>query len=231
MLADDLLDHLFAGISPALAAELRGYCTQRITASPRFKAFAAENRDKIRKKVREAGDVDRLTDLRLELDTAFHLLADHHLTVMYELNAATKARTPDFTVRYTTKHTFHVEVKRLRGQGSDVRLADAICAKLGQLQPAAINVIAVGIDTQADAAVDPANALTALRSRAERKEDEYFQHRDFRDSRDFLRQFQRLSAVLCRANWMRLEGADSQLWTNSLARHPLPPELRRVLAL
>lgn len=231
MLTDELLDHLFGGVSPTLAAELRDYCAQRIAASSRFKTFAIENRDKIRKKVRAAGDTDRLRDLRLELDTAFHLLADSHLAVAYEMNAASKMRTPDFTVGYTTKYTFHVEVKRLRGQGSDLRLADAICAKLGQLQPAAINVIAVGVDTQvADVAIDPTNALAALRNRAERKDEEFFQRRNFRDSRDFLRQFQRLSAVLCRANWMRLEDDEAQLWTNPLARHPLPPELRRALA-
>jgi hypothetical protein len=229
-LTDELLDYLFADISTALAAELRAYCASSITVSPRFKSFATENRDKIRKKIREAGDRDRLRDLRLELDTAYHLLADHHLTVAYEMHAATKLRTPDFTVAYTIKYTFHVEVKHLRGVGNDVRLADAVCAKLGQLQPAAINLVLVGVDSESDTALDTALALAALRNRAERKDDDYFQRRDFRDSHDFLRHFQRLSGVVCRTGWMQPDGGSSQLWVNLLARHPLPPELRRILA-
>src|SRR5258708_2868217 len=90
MLTDELLDYLFADISSALAAEMRASCAQSVGDSPRFKTFATENRDKIRKKIREAGDADRLRDLLLELDTAFRLLADRHLTVAYELHAATK---------------------------------------------------------------------------------------------------------------------------------------------
>lgn len=230
MLTDELLAYLFADISSALAAEMRAYCARSVGDSPRFKAFATENRDKIRKKIREAGDADRLRDLLLELDTAYRLLADQHLTVAYELHAATKTRTPDFTAFYTSKYTFHVEVKRLRGAGSTARFADAICAKLGQLQPATINIILVGVDISSDVPLDPANTLATLRNRAESKDDEYFQHHNFHDSRDFLRQFQRLSAVVCRTDWMSLGGGSTQLWTNPLARHPLSPELRRVLA-
>jgi hypothetical protein len=230
MLTDALLDYLFADISSVLAAELRSYCAHCIAASPRFKAFATENRDKIRKKIREAGDRDQLRDLRLELDTGYRLLADRHVTVAYEMNAATKLRTPDFTVAYTSKYVFHVEVKRLRGLSSDTRLADAICAKLGQLQSGAINVIVVGADNDSDTALDPAVVLTSLRNRAERKDDDYFQRRDFRDSRDFLRHFQRLSAVIYRTEWMRPEASNTQHWSNLPARHPLPPELRRILA-
>src|SRR5262249_54154903 len=154
----------------------------------------------------------------LELDTAYLLLADRRLTVAYEMNAASKTRTPDFTASYTSKYIFHVEVKRLRGEGSDFRLADAVCAKLAQLQPAAINPILVGMDSASDAPLDPATALAALRNRAEQKDEDYFQRRGFRDSRDFLHHFQRLSAVICRTDWMLAAGGSTQLWANSIAR-------------
>jgi hypothetical protein len=230
MLPDALLDYLFAGMPGGSVAELRAYCARGIAASPRFKAFAAENRDKIRKKIREARDAERLRDLRLELDTAYRLLDDRHLAVAYEKHAASKIRAPDFTATYTSKFTFHVEVKRLRGPNSEVKWGDAICAKLGQLLPAAINIIVIGADGQTGEAADPPRAMAALRDRAERKDDDYFAHRAFRDARDFLRQFQRLSGVVFRIGWAQEDGGTSLLWDNNLARQPLPPELRRILA-
>ncbi len=225
---DTVLDYLFAGIPAAPSAEIRRYVAGCITASPRFKVFVIENRDKIRKKIREAGDIERLRDLRLELDTAYRLLLDRHLAVAYEKHAATKTRAPDFTATYTSKFAFHIEVKRLRGPGSEARLGDVVCAKLGQLLPAAINIIVIGADTLADWSLTPEHAMTALRDRAERKDNDYFTHRDFRDARDFLRQFQRLSGVVVRTGWRLPDGGETLLWSNKLAQRPLPPELRRV---
>jgi hypothetical protein len=117
--------------------------------SRRFAAFVTTFRDKIRKKLRAAQDNDSLLDLRLELETAYLLLQDKSLSLVYEPQQIGKVRGPDFAVTYTTSVTFMLEVTRLRPGANAAsstladRVADAMGDKLGQLSPQSGNVLLV----------------------------------------------------------------------------------------
>src|SRR6266545_4327174 len=134
LLINELLAYLFDGQSHILAASMETW----LTSSRRFTAFVANARDKIRKKIRVTQDPETLLDLRLELETAYLLLQEQRLSLIYEPPNCGQERCPDFAVTFTTSLTFMVEVTRLRTiqigsvlPESDP-LTDAICTKLGQ---------------------------------------------------------------------------------------------------
>ncbi len=77
---DDLLTYLFDGQTHVLTDEMRAW----LFASRRFTSFVTTFRDKIRKKLRVRQDQASLLDLRLELETAYLLLREKSLSVMYE---------------------------------------------------------------------------------------------------------------------------------------------------
>lgn len=226
----ELLDTLFSGFP----AELHESCTHWCAASPRFATFLETYRDKIRKKLRSAADGEGLRDLRAELLAAACLLSERAFTIEYEPYMADKTRGPDFSILFKTHIPFTVEVKRIRGQVQPGKWADVLCDKLGQLPPSVSNVLVIygdpsgGVEGQG-ASFDAGMAMAQLRTAAERKDDTFFARRGLRGARDYLRQSQKLSMVVLRG--CALSGGASPLgsWSNSQARHPLAPDLRRAL--
>jgi hypothetical protein len=72
---------------------------------------------------------------------------------------------------------------------------------------------------------DVAGAMNRLRLLAEQKDELFFTRRGFAGSRDFLKQYSRLSAA-----WFRgPAGTPNVLWLNPIGKHRLPPELRTIL--
>jgi hypothetical protein len=55
-----------------------------LASSARFRAFAKAHRDKIRKKIRGAADLDSVRDVRAELRTARLLLGDRRIELAFE---------------------------------------------------------------------------------------------------------------------------------------------------
>jgi hypothetical protein len=126
---------------------------------------------------------------------------------------------------YKTHTPFNVEVKRIRGQAQAGKWADVLCDKLRQMPPSVVNALVIyGKPEQQGTRLDVAAAMANLRTTAEGKDDAYFTRRGLDGSRDYVRQSQKLSAVLYRA-----ETGMPASWMNPQARHPLPPELRTAL--
>ena len=144
-----------------------------LTESRRFAAFVEANHTKIRKKIRTAADEETLRDVQLELETAYLLLRERALSVVYEGRPGKYGRSPDFTVSYTTSLDFLLEVTRLRAapaSGEELpasRLTDAVCGKLGQLQPGRVNVLLVGVDAAVLPQLDVNAVMGRIRGRAE----------------------------------------------------------------
>ena len=218
MLIDDLLMHMFEGKSNFLTRQVAVWVKE----SRRYKTFAETYKDKIRKKHRIANDDDKLYDLLLELETAYLLLGDSRFVVEYEKLNADKTRAPDFSVAFRVNTLFNVEVTRIRAGETDLpaKFISAVCDKVGQLPSSVVNVVCVGGSNDAEEALS--QAMTTLRLLAERKDEAFFTRRGFKDAASFLRQFQRLSAIL-------LLGESLRLWQNGLARHPLPNDLKNAL--
>jgi hypothetical protein len=218
----ELVTYLFQNKKHFLSAQVAEWAQ----ASRRFRAWAEAHKDKIRKKARTADGEAGLRDLALELSLAYALLADARCELDYEAYAATKGRSPDFTVTFRVNTRFNLEATRIRSTEGDLnaRLMRTVCEKVGQMPPSIINVLAVAAEHPI-AEGDIAGAMAALRLLAERKEDEFFVRRGFEDAADFLRQFRRLSGILARSQ----PAAPDALWANPLAKHPLPRDIENLL--
>jgi hypothetical protein len=211
--------------------------------SKRFRVFAETYRDKIRKKVRTIHDPEGLRDLQCELAVAYHLSQEPRFSVQYELRSAGQQRAPDFTILFKEHLPFHLEVTRLHTKsrdtssvqsGEDARLVNTLCEKLGQMQPGAINVLAVMTEDQPYEEADVVATTRSLLMRATNKDEAYFAWHGFGDSRDFLHQYQRLSGMLLIAGWQRGAEPHTLVWINNQARNPIPgallTSLRRMMS-
>ena len=224
---DDLLGDIFDGKRPALYPEFAAW----VRGSRRFRAFATTYRAKIRAKLRNVRDEGGLQDLRAELETAVLLLGEPRFTLEYEKYAATKRRSPDFTVTYRTHTPFNVEVRRIRGlelgdgeesEANLGKLMAVLCDKVGQMPPSSVNLLWL-IAERAIAEADLTRAGKRLCQLADQKDEDFFIRRGFVSAADFLKQYHQLSGIV-----LRHEGRNT-LWLNLLARHKTPPEVVTAL--
>jgi len=229
-----LLKTIFENRQPSWAAEFE----QWVRNSRRFRTFAETYRDKIRKKLQNAQDDGALKDLYYELETAYRLMQDQRIALEYEKHGQLKQRAPDFTATFRVNTVFNVEVTRLRmpigeSESLDVeeierifsrKLLDGVCDKLGQMLPSTTNVVLMVSGWEVSHTKLLAT-MNTLRMGAERKNDTFFARQGFQDARDFLKHFQRLSAIFCRSE----QAAAWVLWLNPLARHPIQKELLNAL--
>lgn len=244
-MADRLVPALFDDPAHPLAAPLAGW----IAASPRFAAFVATHRAKIRKKVKGAQDPDACEDLRFELAIAQALHRERHCAVVYEPRVPGQRRTPDFALTYRASTTLNLEVTRLRAarrvadedrpEGAEAafaaghhaagRLAALVCGKLGQLVPHMTNVLVVGVAGDVLRDLDVPATLRRLQLRAERGEPALFARHGFRDPSEFFKQYRRLSGLVVRP-WPPDDFARCPtLWVNGQATHPIPARIRAIL--
>ena len=235
MLIDELQTYLFDG-KPHILTESMGTW---LKSSRRFTAFVTAFRDKIRKKLRITQDEETLYDLRLELETAYLLLQERSLSVVYEPEQSKQIRNPDFAVTYTTSLTFMLEVTRLRAISKSIppdngpllegeRLADAICSKLGQLFAQRSNVLLVGSDALSLTQNDLQTVMLRVQQRAERNDPVFWLRYGFQDRADFFRHYQRLSELIVRRSPLQM-GEPGVVWINPQARHPLSGKARSAL--
>jgi hypothetical protein len=227
MSTDDLLTYLFDGQPHLLFQPMEIW----LASSRRFATFVTNFQDKIRKKLRTTQDQESLLDLHLELETAYLLLQERSLSVVYEPELSKRIRSPDFAVNFTTSLTFMLEVTRVQADPKntlDARLADTISAKLGQLLPQRSNTLIVGVEAMDLAPGDIRAAMLGIQQRAERNDLTFLQRHGFRDRADFFRHYQRLSEILVRGP--QFEVAKSIVtWVNPQAKYPLPGKVRTAL--
>jgi hypothetical protein len=227
MSTDDLLTYLFDGQPHLLFQPMARW----LASSRRFATFVATFQDKIRKKLRTTQDQENLLDLQLELETAYLLLQERSLSVVYEPELSKRIRSPDFAVNFTTSLTFMLEVTRVQTDPKntlDARLADTISAKLGQLLPQRSNTLLVGVEIMDLTSSDIRAAMLGLQQRAERNDSTFLQRHGFRDQSDFFRQYQRLSEILVRGPQFEVTRS-IVTWINPQAKYPLPSKVRAAL--
>jgi hypothetical protein len=250
MIMDEILGSLFDGQPHLLAAPMATW----LGSSRRFNAFVTANHTKIRKKLRAAQESESLRDLQLELETAYLLLREPALSLVYEPQHRERGRSPDFAVTFTTSLEFMVEVTRLRAAQlgtlpgsrepagrsqlpnitlalplSGDRFSDMLCSKLGQLLPQRSNLLLVGIAAPHLTHRDLQEAMLRIQQRAEGNDPMMMQRQGFRDRADFFRHYRRLSALLVRGTPLQA-GEPAVIWVNPQAKHPLPARVRTALA-
>lgn len=227
MSTDDLLTYLFDGQPHLLSQPMAMW----LASSRRFTAFVTAFQDKIRKKLHTTQDPENLLDLQLELETAYLLLQEKSLSVVYEPELAKRIRSPDFAVTYTTSLTFMLEVTRVQVDPKntmDVRLTRTVSSKLGQLLPQHSNILLVGVEAVDLTASDIRTAMLNLQQRAEQSDMSFMQRYGLRDRTDFFRHYQRLSEILVRGPQFEVTRS-IVTWVNPQAKRPLPSKVRTAL--
>ena len=222
-----LLAYLLEGVRSSESLGLRAELAAWADASGQLEAFLAAHADKVRKKLRVAGDDDALLDVRAELLVAALLCGNRRFAITFEAYGRGKPR-PDLTVVFRQNLRFNVEVTRLRPSGAvmALRLQGPLLAKLRQLPAGVPN--ALSLVTGEDAAVvaaDVAPVVKQLKQLADRKEEAVFARRGYASAREFLAYLARLSGVLVVAE----APTEGTFWINSLAKHPLPREVVNAL--
>jgi hypothetical protein len=194
-----------------------------VTEDRRFRTFAQTYRGKIRRKLRNIPDEAGGADLKFELEIARWLLQEPRMEVAYETFDAREGG-PDYTVTYRINLCFNVEVRRIRtlevGEERVRKLVETLVDKSHQMPPNAINVLVMSDGGAPGDDLDA--AATILRGLAERKAEDFFIHRGYRNATDFLRHYRQLSAVFFKSE-------PAVLRANSLAKHPLPKEIGLAL--
>ena len=211
-----LAQHLFDGVDdPDLAGEIEAW----LVASPRFRSFADANRDKVRKKLRTAGDDAARADVRAELEVARELLDDRRIELTFEPRGSVGGG-PDFAVRFRDHHAFDLEVTRPRRALDEHVVGGTLLVKLRQLPPGVANAVLIVGQTGEGSPTDIGAAVRAIRARADAKDEPYFTRRAFEGTRQFYDRFLRLGAVVM---WDRSgAGRAATAWRNPSARIPVP---------
>ncbi len=215
-----LFEHPHHSLYPTLAEWVRN--------DRRFRTFAEKYRGKMRRKLRNAPDAEGNADLRFEFEVARWLLQEARFEVEYETFDARQGG-PDYTVAYRVNTRFNVEVRRIRtleaGEARVRKLVETLTDKTRQMPPSSINLRVMS--DGGEAGDELAEAGSILRGLAERKVEEYFTNRGYKNATDFLRQFRHLSGVAFKVD-------AGKLWLNPVAKHPLPKDLaltiQRLLA-
>lgn len=217
-----LLDYL-AGTAAddRLARDLREW----VTGSRRYRAFAEEHRDKIRKKLRSATDDEPRADLRAELAVAHALLSDRRIDLAYEAFGST-AGGPDFSLAFRTHAAFTVEVTRWRGEAS--ALERQVLAKLRQLPAGTANAVIVVVDVADGVLPDLDRMARSIRARADGEDDDFFRRQGLEGRRGFAARFRRLGGVYAWTTGQPASGR-AELWVNAAARIPLPADAARAV--
>lgn len=234
---DQLLDYLFDDKPHTLFRPMSHWITSR-----RYKEFATEYRDKIRKKIRITQNDSAIQDLTAELAVAYQLVRQKRFTVEYEPYGSQKTRGPDFGVTFKSQ-TFNVEVTRIDSsymevsetptgfdiQQAALRLMDTVCDKLGQMQPGMSNVLVIITDSDFFMALDLEQAMAQLKDRVERKEEGLYGRYGFVKPADFFKYYLRLSGILVRTIADKGKSIHSVLWLNNQTKQPLTGPMRTRL--
>lgn len=240
MSIDELVSQLLGDDPHALTPTLR----QWLSTSRRFRSFAERYQTKIRAKLRGPGDAETLQDLLFELACARWLLQEKRFQLAYEEQGLRTAPAPDFTVHFTTKVLFHVEVTRIRPSAAAEdqapvvpdaytnKLFYVIFNKLSQLQAGAANLLLIGLDPIVIAGNNVDDLLKQMRQRIESGDPALLTRGRLQTPAEFFKQYYALSAMLfyfipptptVSASLAPL------LWLNQVAKYPLLTQVQTIL--
>ena len=226
----NLIAYLFEGQPHHLSGELY----QWMDASSRFTVFVETYREKVRKKIRVAGEPESALDVRSELEVAFCLLRDRRLDVAYEPYANLQGRGPDFAVTYRKNLLFNIEVARMRAEengipGNDLqrktqeRILRIFLYKLGQMQPGKANLLVIHTRNEIAQTIDLNKLMQEIKTRAEGKERSFYEISRYASPAAFYKDFLHLSGIL-------LWAPAAQVWVNKQARPGLDVKVMQLVS-
>ena len=216
-----------------------------LSTSRRFRTFAERYQTKIRAKLRSPGDVETLQDLLFELVCARWLLQEKRFQLAYEEQGLRTAPAPDFTVHFTTKARFYVEVTRIRPSATAKdqilgepdaytnKLFYVIFDKLSQLQTGASNLLLIGLDPKVLAGNNVDELLKQMRLRIESGDPALLTRGRVQTPAEFFKQYYALSAILFYFVSPSSDASSASLvpllWLNQAAKYPLLTQVQTIL--
>lgn len=238
MSMDELLRQLLGDDPQTVAPTFR----QWLSASRRFRTFAEQYQTKIRAKLRSAGDEEALQDLLFELEIARWLLQEKRFHLAYESQGLRTGPGPDFTVSFTTKTTFHVEVTRIRpqanGDGVAVeantsKLLYVIVGKLSQIKAGAANLLLIGLEPASVTTSEVGDLIKQMKLRMATSEPLLLTRSRLNTAGEFFKQYHALSGILLYFSTQPAVTASSTpaplLWLNKEAKYPLLTQVQTSL--
>lgn len=215
---------------------------QWLSTSRRFRTFAEEYQTKIRSKLRGARDAEALQDLLFELEIARWLLQEKRFHLAYEPQTMRSGPRPDFTVSFTTKVHFQVEVTRIHTtaeenapvetlvEGYQRKLLSVISGKLSQLKAGTPNVLLIGLDPEWLLQFTMDDLLRQMRTRIEKNDEVLLARSRLATPATFFKHYQALSGLLCYfLPKPTVPAPPPLLWLNKTAKHPLLPQVQTSL--
>lgn len=236
---DELLQQLLGDDPQNLTPVFR----QWLVTSRRFRTFAEEYQTKIRSKLRGAGETEALQDLLFELEIAHWLLQEKRFHLAYEPQTIRSGPRPDFTVTFTTKVHFYLEVTRIHTTVAEAnspaetvtesyqrKLRWVIAGKLSQLKAGAPNLICIGLDADWLLHFTLEDLLKSMKARVEKHDEALLARSRLATPAAFLKQYQALSGILCYSlPKPAASPPPALLWLNKAAKHPLLPQVQTSL--
>lgn len=241
MSTDELLRQLLDDDPHHLSPTFR----QWFLTTRRFRTFIERYLTKIRAKLRGTRDDETLGDLLFELEIARWLLQEKRFQLAYEDQGLRTAPGPDFTVSFTTKVQFHLEVTRIRATGFEQASASpvpeinrrkvlyVILGKLVQLKSGTSNVLVIGLgaDLTSDFALD--ESMIYLKQRIAAGDNTLLAHGRFATPAAFFKQYHTLSAILFYGASDATSAFSTApavwLWLNKEAKYPLLTQIQTSL--
>lgn len=238
---DELLPQLLGDDPQGLTPRVREW----LVTSRRFRTFAESYQTKIRAKLRTAGDEEALYDLLFELTVARWLLQEKRFQLAYEQQPVRTAPGPDFTVTFTTKTSFHVEVTRIRTlspvehespASADLiahKLLHVILGKLMQVKRGAANLLLIGLAPAVATGVNFDGLLKPIRQRIESNDMALLARTRLRTPGEFFKHYYALSGILFYGFVTPPAAAETVtlplLWLNKEAKYPLIAQVQTCL--
>src|SRR5579859_4321946 len=182
---DELVRYVAETTRPSFRIELARWADS----CPPFGAFLTANQDKVRKKLRGAGEEEARQDVRAELLVAYLVLGDRRFELGFEAYGSRQPG-PDLTATYRANLRFNLEVTRLRGQADAVKLGDVIVAKVRQLAADLPNALIVTGTEPMLGDDDLAEILKQLKVRVDALDDGFYTRRGYKDAREFFGRYQ-----------------------------------------
>lgn len=237
---DEFLPQLLADDPYSLTSAFRQWLASR-----RFRTFAESYQTKIRAKLRTAGDKEALQDLLFELTIARWLLQEKRLHVAYEPQPMRSAPGPDFTVTFTTKTIFHVEVTRIRPSAptehatvsssplEPQKLLHVILGKLTQIKPGAANVLLIGLLPDAIPGANFDEVMKQMKQRITGNDTALLARSRLRTPGEFFKQYHALSGILLYGvappTSVGSTATAPLLWLNKETRYPFVAQVQTCL--
>jgi hypothetical protein len=108
-------------------------------------------------------------------------------------------------------------------------LVDVVCDKFGQLSPDTPNILWVWSESRVMPELDIGQVVLGLKRRVEQRDADLFARYGFAKPADFLRYYQRVSAILVQSLYEPGPDRSFLLWQNKDTRHPLPSKVATLL--